>query len=526
MKSDYASSKQVQWPLSIAPSEVASQQESPWVVMKFGGRSVSTAENWATIAQLIQQRLDEGLRLVIVHSALVGVSNALIALLDNAVKGGVTDDALGKIRDQHNTLAKQLGVDPAIFDARFASLGQIIAGVRLVGEVSPRVHARVLANGELAATELGAAYLNSMGLDVVWCDVRDHLECTTTSDQTEWSRYLSARCEFAADAALQDRFGAISGVLLTQGFIARNQQGETVLLGRGGSDTSGAYLAGKLEAHRLEIWTDAPGFFSADPKAVPSARLIRRLHYREAQEISSAGGGILHPRSISPVRSAGIPLHLKCTAHPEWEGSVISNAVCDDRPHLKAISHRSGITLVSMESLDLWHQIGFLAEAFHCFREHGIAVDLISTAESNVTVSIDLAANVTNQSAVDALADDLAQICQVTIIADCAAITLVGKQVRTILPELGPLLRIFQEQPVHLVTTAANDLNLTFVVDSEHAFQLVQTLHGLLETQFESEVFGESWERLTEGGPPAPILPIPRFDTKHAQSSGIVLVAT
>src|SRR5690606_21400019 len=149
--------------------------------------------------------------------------------------------------------------------------------------------------------------------------------------------------------------------------------------GRGGSDTSAAYLAGMLEARRLENWTDVPGFFSADPKAVPSARLIRSLHYQEAQEIASAGGGILHPRSISPVRASGIPLFLKCTAHPEWEGTVISNAPGDDAAQLKAISHRSGITLISMESMDMWHQVGFLAEAFACRSEErrvGKSVDL------------------------------------------------------------------------------------------------------------------------------------------------------
>src|SRR5205085_9138532 len=142
----------------------------------------------------------------------------------------------------------------------------------------------------------------------------------THGEQTEVALFNSARVDFSPDKAVQARFAAIDGIVLSQGFIARNAEGETVLLGRGGSDTSGAYLAGKLEARRLEIWTDAPGFFSADPKAVPSARLIKSLHYREAQEIASAGGGILHPRSISPVRATGIPLYLKCTAHPEWEG--------------------------------------------------------------------------------------------------------------------------------------------------------------------------------------------------------------
>lgn len=491
--------------------------DSRWVVLKFGGRSVSTADNWAIIARLIRERLDEGVRPVVVHSALVGVSNALIALLDTAVVGGNTDEKLAKIREQHDSLAKGLGIDPAMFAERFAALAQVIAGVKLIGEVSPRVHARVLANGELLATELGAAYLRKQGFDIAWLDIREYMESQTLRDQNERARYISARCDFSPDKELQQRFAAVPGVILSQGFIARNAQGETVLLGRGGSDTSGAYLAGKLEARRLEIWTDAPGFFSADPKAVPSARLIKSLHYREAQEIASAGGGILHPRSISPVRASGIPLYLKCTTHPEWEGSVIANLPSDDEAHLKAISHRVGITLVSMESMEMWHQVGFLADAFNVFREHGISVDLISTSESNVTVSIDTAQNVTTPAAIEALATDLRKLCKVTVIGDCAAVTLVGQRIRAILHELTPVLEVFQEQQVHLVTQAANDLNLTFVVNSEHAFRLVQHLHGLLVSKFEGGVFGETWERLQGAAPPAKATPKPWWTRKKAQ---------
>jgi diaminopimelate decarboxylase/aspartate kinase len=491
--------------------------DSPWVVLKFGGRSVSTAPNWAVIAELLRDRLAEGVRPVVVHSALVGVSNSLIALLDAAVSGAETTERLRKIREQHDSLATDLGVDIGVLDERFRTLEQTVAGVKLVGEVSPRVHARVLAVGELAATELGAAYLRATGLEVAWLDVRDVLESATIRDQTERARFLSARCDFSADKPLQNRFAAIKGIVLSQGFIARNSQGETVLLGRGGSDTSGAYLAGKLEARRLEIWTDAPGFFSADPKAVPSARLIKTLHYREAQEIASAGGGILHPRSISPVRASGIPLFLKCTTHPEWEGSVISNAPGDDEPQLKAISHRAGITLLSMESMEMWHQVGFLADAFNVFREHGLSVDLISTSESNVTVSVDIGANVTDRAAIEALAEDLRKLCKVTVIGDCAAITLVGRRIRTILHELGPVLEVFQEQQVHLVTQAANDLNLTFVVNSEDAYKLVQHLHGLLVNKFEGGVFGATWQQLTDGAPPAKSAPKPWWVRKKAQ---------
>jgi diaminopimelate decarboxylase/aspartate kinase len=470
--------------------------DSRWVVMKFGGRSVSTAENWARIVTLLEDRLAEGVTPIVCHSALAGVSNALIALLDIAVAGGATDEPLQSIIAQHRALAADLNVDPGAAVETFAAVEQLVAGIKLVGEVSPRIHARLLASGELAATRLGLAYLTSRGLPVRLLDARELLQSAVNKDQTEKARFLSARCEFEYDAGLESRLAAIDGFVLTQGFIARNADGETVLLGRGGSDTSGAYFAGKLRARRLEIWTDVPGFYSADPRAVPSARLIRRLQYQEAQEIASAGGGILHPRSISPVRASGIPLFLKCTAHPEWEGSVISNAVDDDMPQLKAISHRGGITLISMESMEMWHQVGFLADAFEIFRNHGISVDLISTSESSVTVSIDVGANVTDHGALEALADDLRRLCKVTVIRDCAAITLVGRRIRTILHDLSPVLEVFQEQKVHLVTQAANDLNLTFVVSSEHAYRLVQHLHGLLVDKFEGGVFGKTWEQL------------------------------
>src|SRR5690606_3676455 len=239
----------------------------------------------------------------------------------------------------------------------------------------------------------------------------------------------------------------------------------------------------------------------ADPKAVPSARLIRSLHYQEAQEIASAGGGILHPRSISPVRGSGIPLFLKCTSHPEWDGTVISDAPGDDVPQLKAISHRTGITLISMESMEMWHQVGFLADAFSRFREHGVSVDLISTSESNVTVTVDVGANGVDPESLDALIDDLSQMCRVSVLRDCGAITLVGRRIRTILHELSSVLELFEEYQVHLVTQAANDLNLTFVVGSEHAYRLVQHLHGLLVSRFEGGVFGATWEQFSTGAP-------------------------
>ena len=150
----------------------------------------------------------------------------------------------------------------------------------------------------------------------------------------------------------------------------------------------------------------------------------------------------------------------------------------------------------------MWHQVGFLARVFAFFRDHGLSVDLISTSESSITVSVDMKANVSDREAIRAVVDDLSTVCRVSVIEDCAAISLVGQRIRTILHELSPVMQVFQEHKVHLVTQAANDLNLTFVVDSEQAYRLVQKLHSLLVRRFgEGELFGPTWEQLTAPDP-------------------------
>ena len=484
-----------------APQAIA---ESPWVVMKFGGTSVSTARNWETIAQLVRSRLDEGLRPVVVHSALSGVSNALVEILDQAV---TTDPRprLEQIRHQHFELARELGLDGAgLLEQRMHELEQLIAGVRLVREVSIRVRVRVMALGELMATTLGAAYLTQRGLPARWVDARDLLTSRLRSTSNPGRAYLAATCDYEPDAAFEGKLDAQDGVVVTQGFIARNPEGDTVLLGRGGSDTSAAYMAAKLQARRLEIWTDVPGMFTADPRVVPSARLIVALHYDEAQELASAGSKVLHPRCISPARNCRIPVFIRSSENPEIAGTVISAVTDEVEPQVKGICMRTGLTLISMTTVGMWNEVGFLARAFAVFADHGVSVDLVSTSETNVTVSVDTRDGMLSADVADALVYDLEKMCRVGIIADCAAISLVGRKIRTILPRLAPAFEVFEEAHVHLVSQAANDLNLSFVVDQAQGARLVSKLHAsIIRKTGSAHIFGSSWERLFAGEEPA-----------------------
>jgi len=458
---------------------------------------VSSAANWHNIAQVVRARLAEGLRPVVVHSALSGITDRLEALLEGAVTNAY-GPILEQIATRHHELAGQLGLpsDPTR-ERHFAELTQLAAGIALVGDIGDRVRARVMASGELMATDLGAQFLKSRGLDVSWADARTLLQAESRRSAGTRANLLSATCNFEPDLELQRRLATLSPVILTQGFIASDSEGNTVLLGRGGSDTSASYFAAKLQARRLEIWTDVPGMFSANPRAVPSARLLKSLHYDEAQEIASNGAKVLHPRCILPVRQYAIPLHIFATQMPELEGTHISSAPSEGAAQVKAIALKKGITLISMDSPGMWHQVGFLADAFQVFKSHGMSVDLVSTSETNVTVSLDPTANTLDPHNVAALLADLGGLCRARAIGPCASLSLVGRNIRGILHKLGAALELFEEQRIYLVSQAANDLNFTFVIDEEQGDRLVHQLHDLLiRASANDKVFGPTWEQL------------------------------
>ncbi|MGH8148883.1 MAG: bifunctional aspartate kinase/diaminopimelate decarboxylase [Steroidobacteraceae bacterium] len=483
--------------------------DSAWIVLKFGGTSVSTVANWRNIAQVAAARSAAGERVLIVHSALTGITDRLEKLLEAALKGGQAE-VLASIEERHRSLAADLGITlgPQL-ERHFAELGQIAAGVVLVGEVSDRIRARVMAAGELMATDLGVRFLHAQGLAVEWLDARTLLRAEARRGAAARASVLSATCRFEPDPALQERLASLAPILVTQGFIASDGEDNTVLLGRGGSDTSAAYLAAKLAAHRLEIWTDVPGMFSANPRSTPTARLLRALNYDEAQEIASNGAKVLHPRCILPVRQYQIPLHVYATQTPDLEGTVVSGTASGSA-QVKAVCLKKGITLVALESPGMWHQVGFLSDAFQVFKNHGLSIDLVSTSETNVTVTLDPAANAIDREVLADLAADLSKICRAELIGPCASVSLVGRNIRAILHQLGEAFELFAEQRIYLVSQAANDLNFTFVVDEDQGDRLVDQLHELLIRPGPGDrVLGPTWQQLyarsaADAPPPPP----------------------
>jgi diaminopimelate decarboxylase/aspartate kinase len=475
-------------------------------VLKFGGTSVSSVSNWQNIARVLRERIAEGLRPVVVQSALSGITDRLESLLAAALVGA-HGAGLERIESVHRDLARQLSVEPGpLFETFLAELKGLAAAIAERREVDDRGRAQVMAMGELLATALGCAFLGAQGILIRWIDARSVLRAEQRAGSNVKASYLSATCDFAPDRTLLAAWQGIEGVVITQGFIAANDAGDTVLLGRGGSDTSAAYFAAKLAAARLEIWTDVPGLFSANPRTIPTARLLRALHYDEAQEIASNGAKVLHPRCVLPVRQYKIPLHVYATQAPGLEGTVIGADVADSAAQVKAIAIKKGITLVSMDSPGMWHQVGFLADAFQVFKEQGISVDLISTSETNVTVSLDPTANTLDPVSLARLSAALGELCRVEILGPCASLSLLGRNIRGILHELGSAFELFQDHKVYLVSQAANDLNFTFVIDESQGERLVQQLHErLIQSIGSDKVLGPTWLQLF--APPASVAP-------------------
>ena len=469
---------------------------SEWVVVKFGGTSVSTLANWKNIALIVKRRVAAGNRVLVVHSAVTKITDMLEKLLV-AAEAGKPEEPLKAIEDRHRQLTTELGLDVSPqLQGYFDELRQMANGIALVRELSDRTRARVMANGELMATEIGSRFLRQQGVDVSWMDARDMLAAEDRGASAKAS-VLSATCSFAPDAALEKKLNAATTVVITQGFIARDSEGNTCLLGRGGSDTSASYLGAKIRARAIEIWTDVPGMFSANPRATPSARLIRRAHYDEAQEIATSGAKVLHPRCLLPARQYQIPLYVYATQTPDLEGTLITGDVGDGSAQVKAVANRKGITLISLDSPGMWHQVGFLADVFATFKEHGMSVDLVSTSETNVTVSLDPAANTLDGELLGKLQADLAKLSAVRVIGPCASVSLVGRNIRAILHKLGDAFALFEEQKVYLVSQAANDLNFTFVVDENQCDRLVEQLHELLIRPLPGDPsMGPTWDQL------------------------------
>ena len=509
----------------------------PIVILKFSGRSLNTINDWNNITAQIRLHLGKGHIPLVVCSALDKVTDRLEALIEVAQLGcdetnrQAVKAQIDSLRCQHYDLAQALtaGQVPTAWPSYFEALQRLLLGISLTGEATNRLKAQIMGLGEKLTASLGELYLKTQltPTQVHLLEAPKLLKCPSpTSGLPEEHQYLEADlgpieadnnlqrqiCEICekfrsewpklhTDSTRPPQTNANSAtscddsascpqtnqpnsneiaalpVFITQGYLASNTKGELVLLGRGGSDVSAAALGVKLEAQEVEFWSDLPGFYTTDPRLIASARLLRRLDYSEAQELASAGSPVVHPKAIALLSQCSIPIYVRCSTKPDLEGTYIGNIHASEYLCVKALTVSGGLTLISMENIGMWQQVGFLAKAFAIFAKYGFSIDLAATSQSNVTVSLDPASGLAN---LEALLQELRSLCSPKVISPCAALSLVGQKIRSNLHKLGPTLELFEEEKVHLLSQAASDLNFTFVVDESQAERLLKTLHAQL----------------------------------------------
>lgn len=450
--------------------------------MKFGGTSVADAGQWAAIAALVHERRAEGKHVLVVCSALAGVTDRLLELAA-AISPG--PDEAGAVLDIHTQLANDLGIatDP------WLGLGHELLIAALSEPQGPPRTAAVLAMGEWFSSQIGAIYLSAntqqLNRQAVWVDAREALAIVPEPLPDSPRAWLSARCESVRDQGLAASWAGKGGVLVTQGFVARAPDGRTALLGRSGSDTSAALLGARLGAEHVEIWTDVPGVYTADPRQEPRARLIPRLGWEAALEMAASGARVIHGRCIRAAAAAGIELWIRDLADPTGTGTRITTD--DVQQGAIAVVSKPGMLVLLLRNLDTRQQVGFLAGVFMVFRDLGLSVDQVATSETTTTLAIDTAGNHLDQDGIVALIGRLSPMCQVEAFHDCTCVSVVGQDVRLALQGLAATRSFFVEHPLHMMSHSAADRSVSLLVADEAAHKLAHRLHEVLVVNTEND---------------------------------------
>ncbi len=458
-------------------------------VLKFGGTSVAGRGQWQFIAQICRHRQEQGQQILLVCSALASCTDILESCIAAVRKNDqvLVAAQLSIFRERHQLLATEL-------ELKFsAQLDTAIINIQtlLSSELTPAEQAQILANGEYLSTRLGHSWLLQQGLMAEWKDAADLLSCQNANDWRGWLQAKAvARCK-------DDLFSAKTEIIITQGFIAANPLGEICLLGRGGSDISAILLAAELGLKEVEIYSDVPGIYSADPRACPAARLLLEVDYAEALEMAAAGATVIHPQAIRTAEDYQLEICIRQSGDFEGPGTRIH---APDKASLagtaiKAICLRENMLALLLESRDQNRQVGFLADVFSVFADHGLAIEQVATSETTTTISIHAGENRMDTAALEKLEKALQPLCKYTLLPAATAITIVGRGLRTRLESIITALGDFNNRRLFMTSVSANDIACTLLVPEADSHNYLLSLHQQL---IESNVtgFGSSWQEL------------------------------
>lgn len=430
------------------------------VVMKFGGTSVADAAAFENVARIIAA--ERATFPVVIVSAMSGVTDALLA---------ATLSSVGPIFDRHLAAAEELlqGEDAERF-VDFVKRAEAQVRELLQAPVvsdHKAVQDAVVSFGEILSSSLMAAVLNQHGVEARQVDAR---RCIITDAEHTCAAPLLRETFACTEKELRPLLN--SGVVpVLGGFIGATLQGVTTTLGRGGSDYTAALIGAALKVDEIQIWTDVTGVLTADPRVVPAAQTIDRLSYGEAAELAYFGAKVLHPKTIQPAIENSIPVRI-CNSHmPQERGTLVGPQGETSSRTIKAIAHKTGVTIVQITSLRMLGAYGFLRALFEVFERHRTVVDVVTTSEVSVSLSLDEA------GALPAIVEELQQLGTVGIEKGRAIICVVGEGLRGTPGIAGRVFGTISDINVSLISQGASSINFTFVIEEGRVREAVTRLH-------------------------------------------------
>ncbi|WP_352412479.1 lysine-sensitive aspartokinase 3 [Mixta sp. BE291] len=444
--------------------------QSELIVAKFGGTSVAdfTAMNRSADVVLGNDRV----RLVVL-SASAGITNLLVALAEGH-EPPQRYALLDEIRRIQYAIVDRLQ-QPEVIREEIDRMLENIAMLSEAAALTPSAPLtdELVSHGELMSTLLFVEILRERNVAAEWFDVRKIMRTNDRFGRAEPD--VSALAELSRQQ-LTPRLE--QALIVTQGFIGSEAKGRTTTLGRGGSDYTAALLGEALQAQRIDIWTDVPGIYTTDPRIVPAAQRIDKITFGEAAEMATFGAKVLHPATLLPAVRNDIPVFVGSSKDPAAGGTLVCNET-ENPPLFRALALRRKQTLLTLHSLNMLHARGFLAEVFAILARHHISVDLITTSEVSVALTLDTTGSTSTGDSLltQGLLTELSSLCRVEVEENLALVALIGNKLSQACGVGKEVFGVLEPFNLRMICYGASSYNLCFLVPGNDAEQVVRTLH-------------------------------------------------
>lgn len=447
------------------------------IVMKFGGTSVANSDAVTRVISTVRGRLGE--KPVVVVSALSKVTDLLYKISDEAARRNRSGamELLGQLRSRHLDLAGELMPDDPVqcgtakekVNEICDALTSFVDAVCAVGELSPRSKAIIISNGEYLSSNVICCAMNASGIRTNYIDARRMI---VTDDN-----YLKGDPDM--DAISSRAPGVVLGAyeyadaVITQGFVSATAEGEPTVLGRGGSDYSASLIGMAIDATRIEIWTDVDGVRTADPRRVENTKCLDKISFEEAAEMAHFGAKVLHPLTIEPAVRKNIPIYVLNSMNPEGKGTaILQSSFIEDG--VKSVSCKENILVINIFSTKMINTSGFLKKVFAIFSEFKVSVDLISTSEANISVTVDATQDITG------VVSALSEFADVYVDSDKSQVSVIGKNIVNLKGLLEQTFAPLRDCKIYMISQGASYVNISFVVDRDTLTDVVRQIHKYL----------------------------------------------